>query len=257
MNKLIFNLLSWILSIVLFTGCTSGSRTIETLDDLKGLNVGVPRGTTHETYMTKHSEAILKSYDSTMDAIAALRLGRVSATVTNKAVATVVTKQDSSLDIIPIKIGSDPVAIAIRKGNQSLKDSINLILSSLKAEGSLADMESRWLSAPDAYPPISIGLPTDGEPLRIAVSASREPFCFKDKDGNLCGFDVELAYRIAERLKRPLQFKDMVFSTLVASLQAGRADVIISLMNYTPDRAQIVDFSIPYFESERVMLRKK
>lgn len=258
MNKLNFSLWGKTLAGLLLMGCTiGGTDSIESLSDLKGLNVGVPCGTTHETYIAEQTGAVIKSYAGTMEAIAALRQGRVSAAVTNKAVATVITGKDSSLQIVSLDMGKDPVAIGIRKGCVSLTDSINDILSSLKSEGVLKEMENRWLETGGVYQPVYVEIPRKGTPLRIAVSASREPFCFKDETGNICGFDAELAYRIANRLNRPLQFQDMKFSTLITALQTGKADVIISLMDYTPERAKVVDFSIPYYESFRTLLQKK
>lgn len=258
MNKLNLSLWGKTLLGLLLMGCTvSGTGSIESLSDLKGLKVGVPRGTTHETYIAEQTDAIIKSYPGTMEAIAALHQDRVSAAVTNKAVATVMTRKDSSLQIVPLDMGKDPVAVAVRKGCVSLTDSINDILSSLKSEGVLMEMENRWLETDGVYQPVYVGIPRDGAPLRIAVSASREPFCFKDETGNICGFDAELAYRIANRLNRPLQFQDMKFSALITALQTGKADVIISLMNDTPERAKVVDFSIPYYESYRALLQKK
>lgn len=258
MNKLNLSLWGKTLLGLLLMGCTvAGTDQIESLSDLKGLNVGVPRGTTHETYIAEQTDAVIKSYTGTMEAIAALRHGNVSVAVTNRAVATVMIRKDSALQIVPLDMGKDPVAVAIRKGSVSLTDSINNILSSLKSEGVLEEMENRWLETDGVYHPVYVEIPSEGTPLRIAVSASREPFCFKDETGNICGFDAELAYRIANRLKRPLQFQEMKFSTLIAALQTGKADVIISLMNYTPERAKVVDFSIPYYESSRTLLQKK
>lgn len=258
MDKLKIGLLGKTLLGFFLIGCTTvGKGPIESLSDLKGLNVGVPRGTTHEIYMAEHTEANLKSYDGTMEAIAALRQGRVVAAVTNKAVATVVARQDSSLRIVPVEMGEDPVAIAIGKGNISLRDSIDAIILSLTSEGVLDEMANRWLNASGEYLPVPVVIPQEGAPLRVAVSASREPFCFKDADGEICGFDAELAYRIAGCLNRPLQFQDMPFSTLITAVQTGKADVIISLMDYTAERSKVVDFSVPYFKSQRAMLQRK
>lgn len=241
-----------------FTGCSvSGEKTVENLSDLEGVRVAVPQGTTHENYVSRNTKADMKSYDGITEAIDALRHGRVEAVVTNKAVASVAVRQDSTLYLSPLQMGDDPVAIAIAKGKTGLKDSIDAIIRSLRTGGILADMENRWLDPKGEYHPVSFTVPTEGSLLRVAVSAGREPFSFKDISGQICGFDAELAYRIAAGLNRPVQFQEMQFPSLITSLQTGKADVIISLMNITPERARIVDFSVPYFESVRVLLLKK
>lgn len=114
------------------------------------------------------------------------------------------------------------------------------------------------LSAGSAsYLPPGIDPSAAGHPLRVAISATREPFCFRNASGNLCGYDVELACRIASRLQRPLKFRDMNFSALIAALLSGKADVVISLLNITPERLQAVDFSLSYYESGRVLILRK
>lgn len=257
MNKLNLSLWGCFLAGLL-TGCAfAGTAPVENLSDLKGLNVGVPRGTTHETYLSENTEANIKTYEGTQEVIAALQQGRVSVAVTNRAVAEVAVRKDPALFVVPVDMGKDPVAIAVRKGCVALKDSIDDIIAGLRSDGVLVEMENRWLNTDGAYRPVSIEIPHEGTPLRIAVSAAREPFCFKDKDGSICGFDAELACRLAHRLNRPLEFQDMNFSTLITALQTGKADIIVSLMNYTPERAKVVDFSVPYYESARAALQRK
>lgn len=258
MNKLTYCLLTGMIMGYLFTGCSvSGRKTVENLSDLEGMRIAVPRGTTHEKYISLHTKADMKSYDGTAEALEALHLGRVDAAVTNQAVASVVIRYDSTLFLSSLEMGKDPVAIAIAKGKSGLKDSVDAIIRTLRSEGILADMENRWLGSSGEYHPVSFPVPTMGVPLRVAVSAGREPFSFKDISGQICGFDAELAYRIAAGLNRPVQFQEMQFPSLITSLQTGKADVIISLINVTSERARIVDFSIPYFESARVLLLKK
>ena len=59
-------------------------------------------------------------------------------------------------------------------------------------------MKKRWFK-PDMspYEEPDIPLPTEGTPLRVGVSATREPFNFVDKDGRVTGHDGELARLIA------------------------------------------------------------
>lgn len=63
----------------------------------------------------------------------------------------------------------------------------------------------------------------------------------------LTGFDIELIRSIAKAEGRQIRFVPIPFSGLIPALQAGRIDMAISSMNITPERAQNVDFSRPYF----------
>ena len=62
-------------------------------------------------------------------------------------------------------------------------------------------MDRRWFKTePGPYEEIDIQLPTTGEPLRVGVAATREPFSFVDKNGRVSGHDGDLARLIAEEL---------------------------------------------------------
>lgn len=286
MNKLFLINLGGLLFCLFLGACKQPPAvTVHSLKDLDGVTVGVPRGTTHEVYVLQHTHAILKSYDETTGAVQALCDGKVSAAVTNRAVANKAVQECSCLYLSDLDMGKDPVGIAIGKGDSLLRDTINEVLRDLKEAGILEEMEKRWLSFSGPYPPegieASVGSelyppdgidlsassayypPTEidpfafGKPLCVAVSATREPFCFRNASGNLCGYDVELACRIAARLNRPLKFRNMKFSALIAALLSGKADVVISLLNITPERSQAVDFTLPYYESDRVLILRK
>ena len=73
------------------------------------------------------------------------------------------------------------------------------------------------------------------------------PFGFIE-DGKQVGFDVDLGNEIASRMGVRLTFEAIDFRGIIAALTSGRVDVLITGMVYTPDRAQRIDFSQPYFD---------
>ena len=63
-------------------------------------------------------------------------------------------------------------------------------------------MKKRWFKDDlSPYDEPKLDVPADGQPLRIGVSATREPFQFVDKDGRVTGHDGEMARRIAIALQ--------------------------------------------------------
>ncbi|MEY2816016.1 MAG: hypothetical protein RJA78_592 [Actinomycetota bacterium] len=78
--------------------------------------------------------------------------------------------------------------------------------------------------------------------IDVASDIPYEPFEFEDENGNLTGFDVELGALIGEKLGTELRFNDAVFDTIIASLEAGTNDIIISSMSDTIERQAKVDF---------------
>jgi polar amino acid transport system substrate-binding protein len=86
--------------------------------------------------------------------------------------------------------------------------------------------------------------------IKVGTSADYPPFESVDENGNKVGFDIELMEEIARRMGVKVEWVDMPFDSLIAAVQEGKIDVSISAFNYTEERDQTVDFSIPYYTSE-------
>jgi L-cystine transport system substrate-binding protein len=85
--------------------------------------------------------------------------------------------------------------------------------------------------------------------LRIAVEGTYPPFNFKDEQGKLTGFDVEIAEGIAAKLGVKPEFTTTEWSGILAGLQAGKYDVIVNQVAATEKRRETFDFSDPYVVS--------
>jgi polar amino acid transport system substrate-binding protein len=72
------------------------------------------------------------------------------------------------------------------------------------------------------------------------------PWAFKDKDGNLVGFEVDVANQLAEDMGVEVEFVPTEWSGIIPALLTGKFDVIIGGMGVTSDRALKVNFSDPY-----------
>lgn len=68
------------------------------------------------------------------------------------------------------------------------------------------------------------------------------------------GYDVEIAKKIADGLGQELVIVKTEWDGLVPALQSKKIDVIIAGMSPTEERKQTIDFSIPYLESQLVMV---
>lgn len=68
------------------------------------------------------------------------------------------------------------------------------------------------------------------------------------------GYDVMVAKALAEHMDRDLVIKQIAWEGLIPAVQNGSIDLIIAGMSVTPDRAESVDFSAPYYDSKFVML---
>ena len=92
--------------------------------------------------------------------------------------------------------------------------------------------------------------------LRIAIEPTFPPF-ESIENGEIVGFDVDLANIIAGYLGVKLEFKRVKFESIIPTLIAGDVDLIISGMTATPERALKVSYTDPYFYTALNLLVSK
>lgn len=85
--------------------------------------------------------------------------------------------------------------------------------------------------------------------LSFATEATYPPFEVVSPNGNLEGFDIDVANAICETLKIKCAFINQPFDSLIPNLNIGKFNAIIAAMNITPPRAKAVDFSKEYYKS--------
>ncbi|MFN2362060.1 MAG: transporter substrate-binding domain-containing protein [Marinobacter sp.] len=85
--------------------------------------------------------------------------------------------------------------------------------------------------------------------LRIAFDVPYEPFEYKDDDGELTGFEVELADAMCEEMNANCEFVIQAWDGMIPGLLARKFDLIMSSMSITPERAERVLFSDPYYNT--------
>lgn len=90
--------------------------------------------------------------------------------------------------------------------------------------------------------------------LVIATEPEFPPFESRGPDGQLVGFDIDLARAIGEQLGVEVQFREVKFDVIIAELLLGNADLIMSGMTRTAERALQVSYTEPYYETITCLL---
>ena len=85
--------------------------------------------------------------------------------------------------------------------------------------------------------------------LRIGISPGYEPFSFIDDDGQLGGFDVDIAMALCAGLEVECAFVHQDWEELIPGLRNGRFDAIVSSMSITEKRRQLVSFTDRYYSN--------
>lgn len=82
--------------------------------------------------------------------------------------------------------------------------------------------------------------------LKVGTEGTYAPYSYHDEDGNLVGYDVEVAEKIAEKLGVEVEFVETKWDAMIAGLDAKRFDIIANQVGITEERQEKYDFTIPY-----------
>lgn len=82
--------------------------------------------------------------------------------------------------------------------------------------------------------------------INIGVFSDKNPFGYVDENGEYQGYDVYFAQRIAEDLGVKLNYVSTEAANRIEYLQTGKVDIILANFTVTPQRAEEVDFALPY-----------
>jgi len=85
-----------------------------------------------------------------------------------------------------------------------------------------------------------------------------KPWAMKDKTGQLIGFEIDVAKRLAKDMGVKAEFVPTNWNGIIPALLTGKFDVIIGGMSVRPDRNLKVNFSIPYdYAGQSIVANRK
>lgn len=92
--------------------------------------------------------------------------------------------------------------------------------------------------------------------IRVGMSTF-VPWAMKDKQGELIGFEIDVAKQLAQDMEVKIEFVPTAWSGIIPALLTGKFDVIIGGMGITPKRNLKVNFTMPYEYSGMSMVAHK
>ncbi len=252
--------LAVLMLLCLLTACGKKDDAIETLAELDkaGHTVGVAMGSSGDKAVTENFHNVeISRYSDSATAYMAVQQGKLDAfafdaTMLRYAISGglegVKILDETMGDITDIAIG-----VSRKTDIPDLVEKINAFLASIRDDGTLDDMKLRWIEKADETMP-DIPLPEDPEvTLTVGTTGFVMPFSYY-KDNKLWGFDIEMATRLAAYLGVGVEFNLYDFDGVIAAAETGVIDCVMTNLNVTPERQEVIDFSDPIYTSETAFL---
>jgi polar amino acid transport system substrate-binding protein len=82
--------------------------------------------------------------------------------------------------------------------------------------------------------------------INIGVFSDKSPFGYVDENGEYQGYDVYFAERIGKDLGVDINYVSTEAASRIEYLQTGKVDIILANFTVTEERAEEVDFALPY-----------
>lgn len=247
-------------AVMILTGCGAvPENTVNSIEDLKGKNIGVQLKTTADIYSSDIENAIVRRFNKSRDAVEALREGVIDAVMLDDAPANVFVEEFGDIRILEEPYAEEEYGIAVNKNNKELLDKINAALATLKSDGTIGQIESAWLKNGEtvsAYEGQNKDSYANGN-LIMVTNAEFPPYESKMEDGEIVGIDIDIMKAVCDVLDMKLQVEHTAFDALISSVERETADVAVAAMTITEERLEQVDFSDTYMEAKQVIIVRK
>lgn len=295
-RRIVSILLAVMFCVACFTGCGSSNnggsdtasvdvRNAKTIADLKGAKIAAQAGTFHADALSQIPDVQSSTYPEFADLLTALKSGAIDGYIAEEPTALSVCGSNDELTYLPFKNNDTGftataadvgIAIGLKKGN-ALRDQINTVLAEITEEQRSQLMEQIvTLASGGTVTEFAVHCDapaTTTGTLKIGMECAYEPYNWTDTDGSSYGavpissegqqglyangYDVQIAQYVANRLGLKLEIYAMEWDSLIPAVNSGAIDAIVAGMSPTAERAQEVDFTDTYYESNLVVIIRK
>ena len=250
-------ILSLILALTMITAFTTGCSdsaggNFNAFTDFEGKKIGVITGMICDVVAENDIGATAVYYSENSAAIEDVRRGRIDGFMIDLSIARVIAGEFDNLRVIeiPREIFSGPLGAI--SANQDIIDRFDAFLADITADGTLADMQSRWLGENAGSDPAmpEIALTGENGTLTVATGGTSLPFTYLGANNELKGFSIELVTRFAASEGMSIEFETMDFAGLIPFVINGRADLGIDAITITEERKKSVLFTASIYDDQ-------
>lgn len=233
-------------------GCGAAEKQyITCLEDMKDrtLNIGYPDDLDMKNYILAVCPGANLLPQSDILAVGSVASGKLDCYIAGRPFLERYLEQNSNSGLLiidePLTEFRSALGLSDSTPIENYAVRVNQCIAELRENGVLADMERRWRDGEDETMP-AFDLPEKPEYiLRVVTFGQQKPNTYM-VNNEVVGFDIELAYRVAEYLNCGIQMDIANFPAMLLGMAEGKYDMIASNLYITEDRLDNMVFSDSY-----------
>ena len=107
--------------------------------------------------------------------------------------------------------------------------------------------------APAAAAPAAAAPAPAAKVYVVGTDAAYAPFESQNDKSEIVGFDIDVVKAVAAKAGIEVKFLNTPWEGIFNSLNQGDRDLLVSAITITPERAQTMDFTAPYFDANQLI----
>ncbi|MBQ9605374.1 MAG: ABC transporter permease subunit [Firmicutes bacterium] len=236
----------------------TGSEKQLRYTDYAGKRLGIKTGTLFDGMTQSHiPDAQISYFNTYTDLVGALLTDKIDGFAADEPVAKCMMAEDPRISYIKDYLEEYGFGYAFPKTDEGKEvcDKFSEYIQKLKSDGTLQEIDDIWFGTDKSkkvIPPLN-ELSAQNGVLKYAVESANEPFVFM-QDGEIVGYDIDIAYRFCKEYGYGLELSDMNFGAIIPAVQSGKCDFGSSGMTINEERSKSVYFTEPNFEGGAILV---
>ena len=231
-----------------------------TVASFDGKRAGVTTGSFHDSVVAECLPASeVSNYDTYTDLLEALRSDKIDYFLASTEVAGNLKESAQDIGTVsePVKMLDIGAMFAKTEAGDKLKAQMDEFITKIKADGTLDAIYAQWSDADQNSAPVDMsGLTGEAGTLRFATSGTKVPVSFQVGD-QIAGSDPDIAVRFCREYGYNIEVSTVNTAGIIPGITTGVYDFSLSDMVITAERQESVNFSVPYHQTELLLVARK
>jgi len=165
--------------------------------------------------------------------------------------------EEDLVKVVDVKLTDEDYAFVCKKGNTALVNDFNAFFAEIKEDGTFDTLVSKYFEGKgkkNGYNVTTSDVANTDSNFVVVTNCPFEPFEYIGDDGKIYGLDIEVAALYAESKGLDLVIKAIGFDDIFSQVDAGYADIGMAGITVSPERAELYDFTVTYYEASQKLI---